>query len=71
MPTSPNGRTTQFFINLREQQQSHDSSPSSHSPRVIDGIAVADAWYSDYGEAAGGGIRPGRQVPVLEGATPT
>jgi homoserine O-acetyltransferase len=30
-------------------------------------MAVADAWYSDYGEAAGGGIRAGKQDPVFEG----
>jgi homoserine O-acetyltransferase len=28
---------------------------------------VADALYADYGEAAGGGIRAGKQDPVFEG----
>ena len=28
---------------------------------------VADALYAEYGEAAGGGIRAGKQDPVFEG----
>ena len=63
----PNGRTTQVFINLRDNSSSHDSEPFVPFARVIDGMAVADAWYPDYGEAAGGGIRAGRQDPVFEG----
>jgi len=34
---------------------------------VIEGMDVADAWYSEYGEKAGGGIRAGHQDPVFEG----
>jgi cyclophilin family peptidyl-prolyl cis-trans isomerase len=63
----PNGRTTQVFINLRDNSSTHDSEPFVPFARVIDGMAVADAWYSDYGEAAGGGIRAGKQDPVFEG----
>ena len=65
----PNGRTTQVFINLRDNSTTHDSEPFVPFARVIDGMAVADAWYSDYGEAAGGGIRAGKQDPVFEGGT--
>ena len=37
--------------------------------RVIEGMEVADAWYDGYGEAAGGGIRAGKQDPVFQGGT--
>ena len=35
--------------------------------RVIDGMDVADALFDEYGEAAGGGIRAGKQDPLFEG----
>jgi peptidyl-prolyl cis-trans isomerase A (cyclophilin A) len=62
-----NGRTTQVFVNLRDNSSSHDAEPFVPFARVIDGMAVADAWYADYGEAAGGGIRAGKQDPVFGG----
>jgi homoserine O-acetyltransferase len=34
---------------------------------VIEGIDVADALFDEYGEAAGGGIRAGKQDPVFQG----
>ena len=34
---------------------------------VIEGMEVADALYSEYGEQAGGGIRAGKQDPVFAG----
>ena len=33
--------------------------------RVIEGMDVADALYTDYGESAGGGIRAGKQAPLF------
>jgi homoserine O-acetyltransferase len=30
-------------------------------------MPYADAWYADYGESAGGGIRGGKQGPLFEG----
>jgi cyclophilin family peptidyl-prolyl cis-trans isomerase len=63
----PNGRTTQVFVNLRDNSATHDQEPFVPFARVTDGMAVADAWYSEYGEAAGGGIRAGRQDPVFAG----
>ena len=30
-------------------------------------MRIADALYSGYGEAAGGGIRGGKQAPIFEG----
>lgn len=63
----PNGRTTQVFINLRDNSATHDAEPFVPFARVVEGMEVADAWYADYAERAGGGIRAGRQDPVFEG----
>jgi len=65
----PNGRTTQVFINLRDNSETHDKEPFVVFGEVIEGMDVADALYAEYGEAAGGGIRAGRQDPVFEGGT--
>jgi homoserine O-acetyltransferase len=63
----PNGRTTQVFVNLRDNSASHDAEPFVPFARVIEGMEVADAWYAGYAEAAGGGIRAGKQDPVFFG----
>jgi cyclophilin family peptidyl-prolyl cis-trans isomerase len=63
----PNGRTTQLFINLRDNSATHDAEPFVPIAKVIEGMDVADALYSDYGEQAGGGIRAGKQDPVFAG----
>ena len=63
----PNGRTTQVFINLRDNSPAFDAEPFVPFARVIDGMAAADALYADYGERAGGGIRAGKQDPVFAG----
>jgi homoserine O-acetyltransferase len=70
----PNGRTTQVFINLKDNSETHDLSlqrpdtvPFVVFGEVEQGMDVADALYADYGEAAGGGIRAGKQDPVFEG----
>lgn len=62
-----NGRTTQVFINLRDNRETHDKEPFVPFGRVIEGMDVADAWFDVYGEAAGGGIRAGKQDPVFQG----
>ena len=63
----PNGRTTQVFINLRDTSATHDKEPFVPIARVIEGMEVADALYSDYGEQSGGGIRGGKQDPLFAG----
>ena len=63
----PNGRTTQVFINLKDNSSTHDKEPFVVFGEVIQGMDVADSLYADYGEAAGGGIRAGKQDPVFEG----
>ena len=63
----PNGRTTQVFINLRDNSATHDKEPFVPFGRVIEGMDIADALYSDYGAASGGGIRAGKQDPLFDG----
>jgi peptidyl-prolyl cis-trans isomerase A (cyclophilin A) len=57
----PNGRTTQVFINTRDNSATHDKEPFVPFGRVVQGMDVVDAWYSDYAETSGGGIRAGHQ----------
>ena len=63
----PNGRTTQVFINLRDNRDTHDKEPFVPFGRVIEGMDVAEVLFDGYGEAAGGGIRAGKQDPVFQG----
>jgi homoserine O-acetyltransferase len=63
----PNGRTTQVFINLRDNSAGHDKEPFVPIAKVIEGMEVVDALYSEYGEQAGGGIRGGKQDPLFAG----
>jgi peptidyl-prolyl cis-trans isomerase A (cyclophilin A) len=63
----PNGRTTQVFINLRDNSATHDREPFVPFGKVIAGIEVADRLNSEYGESAGGGIRDGKQDPIFQG----
>jgi cyclophilin family peptidyl-prolyl cis-trans isomerase len=62
----PNGRTTQLFINLRDNAPTHDKEFAPIG-RILEGMEVADALYSDYGENSGGGIRGGKQDPLFTG----
>jgi homoserine O-acetyltransferase len=61
----PNGRTTQIFINLRDNRATHDAEPFVPFARVIKGMEVADSLYDGYGEKSGGGIRGGHQDSVF------
>jgi cyclophilin family peptidyl-prolyl cis-trans isomerase len=63
----PNGRTTQVFINLRDNSSTFDAEPFVPFAKVIEGIDIADTLYSGYGEQSGGGIRAGKQDPVFMG----
>jgi len=63
----PNGRTTQVFINLKDNSVTHDKEPFVVFGEVEQGMDVADALYAEYGETAGGGIRAGKQDPVFQG----
>ena len=63
----PNGRTTQVFINLKDNRETHDKEPFVPFGRVVQGMEVADSLFDGYGEDAGGGIRAGKQQPVFDG----
>jgi cyclophilin family peptidyl-prolyl cis-trans isomerase len=63
----PNGRTTQVVINLRDNREAHDKEPFVPFGHVIEGMEIADSLFDEYGEAAGGGIRAGKQDPVFQG----
>ena len=62
----PNDRTTQIYINLVDNVR---NDPQGFSPmgRVVDGMDVVDRLYNGYGETSGGGVRAGKQGPLLEG----
>jgi peptidyl-prolyl cis-trans isomerase A (cyclophilin A) len=63
----PNGRTTQVFINLRDNSATHDKEPFVPFAKIIVGMDVADTLNAEYGESSGGGIRAGKQTPLFEG----
>ena len=62
----PNGRTTQVYISLRDNS-SQDAQGFAPFGEVVEGMDVADALNSEYGETSGGGIRAGRQQPLFDG----
>jgi len=61
----PNGRTTQVFINLKDNSATHDAEFVPFGT-IVRGVEAADALNAEYGESAGGGIRGGRQEPLFE-----
>lgn len=62
-----NGRTTQVFVNLRDNSATHDTEPFVVFGEVEQGMDILDSLYAEYGESAGGGIRAGHQDPVFAG----
>lgn len=63
----PNGRTTQIFVNLGDNSATLDAQGFAPFGRVIEGMDAVDALNAEYGEAAGGGIRGGKQEPLFAG----
>ena len=61
----PNGRTTQVFINLKDNSATHDAEFVPFG-RIVKGMEVADALNGEYGESSGGGIRAGKQQPLFD-----
>jgi len=62
----PNGRTSQVYIALRDLSYQDDQGFVPFG-EVVEGMDVADALNSEYGEGSGGGIRAGRQQPLFDG----
>ena len=62
----PNGRTTQVYISLRDNS-AQDAQGFAPFGEVVEGMDVADALNSEYGETSGGGIRAGKQDPLFAG----
>jgi peptidyl-prolyl cis-trans isomerase A (cyclophilin A) len=62
----PNGRTSQVYISLRDLSYQDDQGFVPFG-EVVEGMDVADALNSEYGEGSGGGIRAGRQQPLFDG----
>jgi homoserine O-acetyltransferase len=63
----PNGRTSQVYIALKDLSDPQDGQGFAPFGRVIEGMDVADALNSEYGESSGSGIRAGKQQPLFDG----
>jgi peptidyl-prolyl cis-trans isomerase A (cyclophilin A) len=63
----PNARTTQVYIALKDLSEPQDAQGFAPFGRVVEGLAVAEALNSEYGEASGSGIRAGKQQPLFDG----
>ena len=63
----PNARTSQVYIALKDLSDPQDAQGFAPFGRVIDGMDVADALNSEYGESSGSGIRAGKQQPLFDG----
>ena len=62
----PGGRTAQIYISLRDNSY-QDAQGFVPFGEVVEGMNVADALNSEYGERSGGGIRAGQQQPLFDG----
>jgi peptidyl-prolyl cis-trans isomerase A (cyclophilin A) len=62
--TGPGARTTQLFINLADNSRL-DREGFAPIGRVIEGMEKVDQLYAGYGEAAGGGMRGGKQEKLF------
>jgi homoserine O-acetyltransferase len=65
-PARPNSRTTQIYINKTDNVRS-DPDAFTVLGTVIEGMDVVHALYAGYGEESGGGMRQGKQGPLLAG----
>lgn len=64
--TGPDTRTTQLFVNLRDNT-SLDAEGFTPIGTVVEGMEVADQLHAGYAEEPGGGMRGGRQGEMFAG----
>jgi len=60
-------RTTQVFINLKDNAPAYASGSAIVLGEVVEGMDVVDNLYAEYGDRPGGGMRDGRQDVLLNG----
>ncbi len=63
----PDSRTTQIFINYKNNSSSLDGTGFAPFGRVVEGMAVVDKLYSAYGEGAPSGPGPAQGRAQAEG----
>lgn len=63
---APNGRSTQVFVNTRDNSATLDKEPFTPFGRVVAGMEHVDRINAEHGEGPGG-IRAGKQHPFFEG----
>jgi peptidyl-prolyl cis-trans isomerase A (cyclophilin A) len=63
----PNTRTTQIFINLRDNSQSLDGQHFSPFGKVVEGMDAVDAFYNSYGDMPPGGQGPDPSLIQTQG----
>lgn len=63
--TGPHARTTQLFINLKDNGH-QDKDGFAPIGQVVSGMEVVDSLYAGYAESSGGGMRGGKQGKLFE-----
>ena len=64
--TGPGARTTQLYINLKDNTERLAGQGFAPLGRVVDGMGVVDRLYGEYGENSGGGMRAGKQDRMFD-----
>jgi homoserine O-acetyltransferase len=66
--TGPGTRSTQVYINLRDNSAQNDREPAfAPFGKVVKGMDVVESLYSGYGESSGSGMRAGHQDAMFDG----
>ena len=66
--TGPGTRSTQVFVNLRDNAAQNDPEPAfAPFGRVVAGMDVVERLHAGYGETSGGGMRAGGQDAMFAG----